>query len=272
MKMNYLMSAKKIILLPLALAGLLGGATEASAAISLSSDVMLNGGAPSSVFTHGSTNATGIEIVRNWNPGNHPANAVPYTVNNVGPTIDLTNYGTEYNQLVNSFGANMHGRGSTLFAPGDGETLVSNNGGIGFGGHSPWLITFDLNEIRTSHLGESASNLRLTGRYALNGHGAPGEVVPTVGFGINIFTKGAIFLDGVEVYESPFQAVDMPSSFFDLTLNSSDRYLTFVISGGSEGYWYTDGTFRDVSLVPEPSAISVLGLAFVVALLRRRRS
>jgi len=223
---------------------------EPKEGVILSTDVMLDGGSPSNAFADGSKNTTGIEIVRGFNPSLQPdSSAVPYTSDGAGPTIDLSGFGAILSFQAGGFGADIHGRGGIMFAPGDGEDTVNANGGIGFGGHAPWIITFDLDAIRSWHMAGNTAPLTLTGRFAQNGQGSPGETVNPTGI-----SQGVIFVDGVNVFESGFKTSGDPSDPIELAIDGGAQYLTFAIVGGDDSTFYDDGTFRDMTLTADPFA------------------
>ena len=211
----------------------------------LSTDVMLNAGAPAS-FTDGSRNTIGLEIIRGVSFPN-PA-AVPYTSTNAGPTIDLSSYnpggGVPW-LAADSYNRQFLSGVSVLYAPGDGETTAANNGGIGFGGHGPWLVTFDLNVIRASRLGDSTLPLKLTGRFAKEGATLDG-------------CQGIIFVDGQPVFTSGLKTVSTPSDPINVLVASSNRWLTCVIAGGADGNGWDDGTFRDMKLTTQRPTTTTL--------------
>jgi|GEM_PF-2258215 len=218
-------------------------------------------------FSNNSGKST-IELVRFIaNSNNAPLN-IAYT-QNPGDTIDFSPFVVS-GATAGNLGADIHGRGSPLFAPGDGETSANNNGGIGFGGHANKLITFDLEDIDFEHFGTRDLALKLTGRFGINGQGGPGEVVNSSGQ-----VQGLIFLDGILIDASPIQDIFDPSHAFELILPKSGRFLTFAIVNGDGSSSFDDGAFRDVTLsvfiIPEPMTGSLLGLA-CLALMRRRRT
>src|SRR5690606_22998183 len=146
---------------------------------------------------------------------------------------------------------------------------ASNNGGIGFGGHANKLITFDLLDIDFEHLGNRDLPLLLTGRFGINGQGAPNEIVNSTGQ-----VQGLIFLDGVLIDASPIQDIFDPSHQFELLLPNTGRYLTFAIVNGNNSSSFDDGTFRDVTLsvyvIPEPATLTLLAMSGVFVMRRRR--
>ncbi len=234
----------------------------------LSTDVMLNGGTPAT-FTDGVSIARGVEIIRNFNGGqSYASNAVPYTSNLAGPTLDLSGFGPILGFQAGNLGANIHGRGGDMFLPGDGETKALNNGGIGFGGHSPWLITFDLQEIRNRFLGDSLADLALTGRFGMNGEGSPNESVSPAGV-----VQGLIYVDGILQFTSGLKSIADLSDAINLTLDSGDQFLTFAIVAGDGSTFFDDGSFRDMQLtvVPESETVLLFSLGCVGLLLGRLR-
>lgn len=240
--------------------------------ISLSTDVMLgdNNFTSPTQFSDGFNNNAGkstIELVRFI--ANSDAAPLNVAYNQAGNTIDFSPFVVS-GATAGSMGANIHGRGSPLFLPGDGETAANNNGGIGFGGHANKLITFDLQDIDFEHFGTRDVPLLLTGRFGMNGQGSPGEIVSTAGE-----VQGLIYLDGILINSSPLQDVLDPSHKFSIVLPNTGRFLTFAILNGNPSSVFDDGTFRDVNLavfiIPEPMTGSLLGLASLVLMRRRRR-
>jgi hypothetical protein len=247
-------------------------APVAPTTVSLSTNVLNNGSSAGMTFgdnynNNGSTST--VELVR-FIPNPAPAtSAPPVTYNQAGATIDLSAYVVS-GATGGILGSNQHGRGSVLFLPGDGETPATNNGGFGIGAHANWLVTFDLNDIRTAHLAGTTQPLQLTGRFGMNGHGGPGEVVQP-----GNFVQGLVYLDGVQLFDSTPKSVSDLSALLNLTLPSSGRYLTLAIVNGANTV-FDDGSFRDVNLtvVPEPSslALAAVGLLALAGVYRRRKS
>jgi hypothetical protein len=221
---------------------------------------------PNVTYNNNGTTST-VEMVR-FIP-NSDASPLPVIYNQAGATIDLAPYVVS-GATAGRLGSNIHGRGSVMYLPGDLETPTANNGGLGIGGHANWLITFDLNDIRTVHLGGTTQPLKLTGRFGMNGQGGNGEFV-TAGN----FVQGLAYLDGVQLFDSTPKSISDVSALLNLTLPSSGRFLTLAIVNGVNTT-FDDGTFRDLNLtvVPEPStlALAALGLVALAGAYRRRKS
>jgi hypothetical protein len=231
--------------------------TAAQKSVSLSSSVLGPGN-----FGDGYTNNSTVELVRFISNSTADPHNITYTQG--AATIDFADYVTS-GATAGNLGSNIHGRGSSLFLPGDGETVANNAGGLGIGAHANWLVTFDLDEIRDDFFGGAPGDLQLTGRFGMNGQGSPGETVTAAGE-----VQGLIYVDGVLVDETTLQSVGEASYLIDLIIQQDGQFLTLAIVNGENGNATTfdDGTFRDLTLtliaVPEPTTVALWSVATIV--------
>ncbi|MCA9248782.1 MAG: PEP-CTERM sorting domain-containing protein, partial [Planctomycetales bacterium] len=155
------------------------------------------------------------------------------------------------------------GVGDNLYLVGNAD--VNNEG---FGAHANWIVTFDLDDIRTTHFGGRDLPISLTGDFGIYAEASdPREA------------QGVIYVDGVRI-DTMAEATDSPvnNPSFDLTINSG-RWLTFGIFNGDgtlDDTVWDDALFQNVNLtmsvIPEPSTGLLLAIGLAGLVQRRRRS
>ena len=79
----------------------------------------------------------------------------------IGDKVDIADY-IMGGSVGGSFGIDTHGRYDSLSIEGD-----ASSSGKGFGCHANWLITFNLETIRTNHFRSQPSAFWFTGRFGM---------------------------------------------------------------------------------------------------------
>jgi hypothetical protein len=258
----------------LALAGL--PLTAPATLISVTTDIINEGSATPTWYADGANNNgtdSTLELIRYI--GHSDASPINVAYNQAGDQIDVSPW------VVNGVNGASRGAGQGIkvngYATGGGvpgenlylrdEPDVNNPG---FGAHANWIVTLDLDDIRTVHLGGSPSPLRLTGEFGA--WGGIGSTNPDAGV-----AQGTIFLDGTRIDSMP-ETIANPTAVnqsFDLMI-SSGRYLTFGIFNGdgtADITQWDDGVFQNVNLqaIPEPGTLPVflIGAGLLICLHRR---
>ncbi len=192
----------------------------------LSTDVLGPG-----VYGDGYENNAGdstVELIRDI--PNTDAASVEVNYNQPGDKIDFARWVVDGNTAGN-WGSDQHGRGGNLWLPGDGESDTAH---VGFGAHANKLITFDLADIRSAHLGGTDRPLVFAGRFGVDGR--VGSNDPDV--------VGGVWVDGELWSISPAQRKADPSYKFNVVVPDDAQYLTFAMLNGSSTVW-DDATLRD---------------------------
>ncbi|MCP4192266.1 MAG: hypothetical protein GY768_16770 [Planctomycetaceae bacterium] len=208
--------------------------------VSLSTDVLGRG----SFANNHSTPDGMVEIIRQV-PNSAGASVVAYTADGNGPTIDVEDFIVD-GGTAGAFGSNQYGRGGNIWVKGDGEADVAHEG---LGGHANWVITYDLDDVRSEIMGDASGPLRLTGSYG--SWGSIGDVTDAAGV-----TQGLVYVDGQRVDDLRETTHNLPtaggeesqSQAFDISLPTDARYLTLGILSGPGSTFWDDGLFRNVRL------------------------
>jgi len=229
------------------------GVTASGASdISLSTNV-LGPGQYGDGWNNSSGNGT-VELVRFI--ANSSSNPYYVTYTRAGATLNVGGM-VMAGSTAGNLGSDIHGRGSTMWLPGDGQTPdppLGNAGGKGIGAHANWMVTFDLDKIRTVHFANAPGGFSFNGKFGMNGYGSGTEKVNP---GSNR-VYGYVFLDGTLAWTSapqwatttsyPPTASGSPSSPVALDIPADKRYLTLAILNGDNSSSYDDGTFRDATI------------------------
>jgi hypothetical protein len=269
--------SKRIHFLSLVLAGVTLVATAGmsstakAASISISTDVLNGGNAGAGNVASGTTSGSAEINYVNFIPNNANSAAVVY--DNAGHTVNLAP------NIYDGVGAAARGASQGIqvntYGPIAGSNPTSdtnmflagqpNANNPGFGAHANWVVTVNLDTIRTDH---SLTNqtLDLSGLF-----GAWGAIGDSSGGVI----QGEIFLDGTRIDSMPlssFTPANDPS--FNLLIPSTAHELSFFILNSPTSSLWDDGIFENVllSTVPEPSSIvAICGLGAMGLLIAVRR-
>jgi hypothetical protein len=213
--------------------------------ISLTTDIINEGSAAPTWYANGANNNgtdSTLELIRFI--GNSDTSPINVAYNQAGDQIDVSPWVTSGASRGAGQGIKVNGYSIGGGVPGLNLYLRDepNVNNPGFGAHANWIVTLDLDDIRTVHFGGADQPLQLTGSFGA--WGGIGGTDPSHGV-----AQGAIFLDGVRIDSMPETIANPTASSpeFDLTIHSG-RYLTFGIFNGADTYLWDDGVFEDVRL------------------------
>jgi len=236
--------------------------------VSLSTDVLNEGSGAAASYSDGynnnGTNST-VEMIR-FIP-HSDASPINVVYNQNSDTIDVSQFVVEGAERGAGQGLKSNGYSTSGGTPGGNLYLRGqpNQPNEGFGAHANWIITFDLDDIRTEHMGGTSAPLNLTGDFGIwGGASSPVEA------------QGVVYLDGVRIDSMPEATAAPVNQSFDLDITSG-RWLTFGIFNGDgtgDNTTWDDAVFQNVQLtvIPEPSAIVLLGFGLAaLAFYSRRR-
>jgi hypothetical protein len=248
-----------LLLLPLLATGL----DSRAAQVSVTTDIINEGSATPTWYADGANNNgtdSTLELIRFiGNSDTSPIN-VPY--NQAGDQIDVSPWVTSGASRGSGQGIKVNGYSTSGGAPGLNLYLRDepNVNNPGFGAHANWIVTLDLEDIRTVQFGGNVHPFRLTGQFGA--WGGIGSTDPNAGV-----AQGAIFLDGVRIDSMPETIANPTASSpeFDLRIGSG-RYLTFGIFNGdgtADSPLWDDAVFQNVNLatidpVPEPGTVGYI--------------
>lgn len=265
-------SSRSFLMTAVVTAGLAGVASAQT--ISVPTHVLRDGAVGAGVLPDNYTSPdTEVNLVNFIPLSDAPGTYSAVVYNTANDTIDLSSFIASTTCCERGAGQNLHVNGYSESGSPTGNLYLRGEPNVnneGFGAHANWLVTLDLDAIRANHFAGTALPLQLEGDFGA--WGGIGSTDPNAGV-----IQGAIYLDGQRI-DSMGQTVANPepvNQSFDETI-ASGRYLTFTIlngTGASPTLW-DDGIYQDVTLtvVPEPAAMSLLGLGGLGLLARRRRA
>jgi len=162
------------------------------------------------------------------------SNSDPYMVqyNSHGDTVNLADYITS-GSVGGSFGVDVHGRNRQMAFQGE-----AGSSGKGFGCHANWLITFDLNVMRSKYFSGEPGAFKYTGRFGISANaGDAGQR-----------GQGVVLVDGVVQAETEKVRRGDGGRDLEATLDASAQYLTIAMLNGDSSTYHDDQVWLDPTL------------------------